>query len=1353
MFKQFSPINAVLLAGVCLMLIAFLLIMPLLHLTPTHQTYLMVLVVGSILYAFLSNRAAERWGWLRLAPIIQPINVLIVTLGFAILYKDVPLVWTFYFLIPLSAALVTSVRWAYLDGILSAIGYLSIVNLNGGLNENAGAHLMVASVLITFALFGGMLASVVRQQEQTLREKIEALQTLTAAQQQLIEENKRRAVEMTTLNQIGYAVSNLQALENVFQLIYEQIRHTVPLDAFFICFQDQTTGQVSFPILFDGGKRYYQNPDTLPDSSPLAQTLATGIPRLINRTPTEIANTPLIFRAGDTSRPSASMIYVPLQIKDHIIGAISVQSYQLNAYDHHHLDLVTGIAQQAAIAIENARLYDTARQRAAELEAVRQASLSLTSSLDPATVLQTVAENIMRLNPDAYDTHIYLYDDHHLTFGTSLWADGRRNEEWSTPREDGLTYTVARQGKPIVIPDMRTHPLFVHVSPSFEGAIVGLPLKAGDRVVGVMNIAYRKPRQFTNDELSVLQLIGDQAAIAIVNARLHQAIQESEQRYRSLVENLPIGVYRVTPGPHGKIVMANPTLLKMFGYASLEEMQKHTVADFYMNPSERKVFSDRVSREGSVTNLEQHLKRKDGSSIWVSVNAQTVYQDSQPVYFDCTSIDITARKSEELARVQAEQALQRRTKELEGLLQTSNSISAHLDLEKVLTVIAEQARDLLHATEATLFLFDEAMNLLRPIVALGEYTAERLALTLRPGEGVAGWVAQQRQPANIHHTIQDPRVKHVPGTPEEDESILAVPLIHSEQLVGVILLNRIPATGFTQNELDLLLGMAAQASAAIMNARLFEETRRSALEQRIVSEITGALNSTLDVAQAFPIVVKGLRTLVDCERISLALVDGQQQYFTLQFQDQPHAELPPGTRMPLSTTAAADDVLAGRVHLTPDLGTEINHLAEKILYDAGYRSRVCLPLTIGERAIGSLNLLSRRADAYRTSQLPALLQIANALAIAWENMHLFQIELTRRQELTALYELSRQLADTTSFDTIADIVLRYAVQTIHVTFARLLLLQDGAFVVHAVHPIRDLDQNLTIGQRLPTAASLFCQFALDQNEPTVIGHDDPRLNPVERDSLFLHLAETICLVPLRTGKTNLGLLVLGEERGKDREPFTADKVRLAHSIGDQAASALHRAQLFGELENAYLQTVLALANAVDAKDSDTNVHSQRLAEQALAIGKALGLSPRELEDLHYGAILHDIGKIGVPDAILKKPGPLNNPEWERMYQHPIIGAQILEPLPRLAGAAAIVRHHHERYDGTGYPDGLAGDAIPIGARILTVVDSFGAIIDKRIYKEGHSVEFAAQELRRCAGTQFDPQIVELFLRLILGLPN
>jgi len=365
-----------------------------------------------------------------------------------------------------------------------------------------------------------------------------------------------------------------------------------------------------------------------------------------------------------------------------------------------------------------------------------------------------------------------------------------------------------------------------------------------------------------------------------------------------------------------------------------------------------------------------------------------------------------------------------------------------------------------------------------------------------------------------------------------------------------------------------------------------------------------------------------------------------------------------------------------------------------------------------------------------------------------ENVRLFEAEQTRRAELAALYDLARALANTLDFDTILNLVVRATAETVQVTFARFALIEDGECVVRAAYPLRVVNRDLEVGRRDPVAAYPYCQRVLKQNAPIVLRANSPDLSEQEREALFLEIAQSLCLVPLRVSERPLGLLMLGEMRREEREPFSDDKIRLARSIGDQAASALHRAELFDELERAYLQTVLALAQAMDAKDTYTADHAQRLAAMALAVAREMGMSPRELEDLRYGAILHDVGKIGVPDAILQKPAKLDADEWARMRQHPAIGAQILAPLPRLAGAARVVRHHHERYDGSGYPDGLAGEAIPVGARILTVVDSYSAIRDARVYKAARSREEAIAELRKHAGTQFDPHIVETFLRLL-----
>jgi response regulator RpfG family c-di-GMP phosphodiesterase len=184
-----------------------------------------------------------------------------------------------------------------------------------------------------------------------------------------------------------------------------------------------------------------------------------------------------------------------------------------------------------------------------------------------------------------------------------------------------------------------------------------------------------------------------------------------------------------------------------------------------------------------------------------------------------------------------------------------------------------------------------------------------------------------------------------------------------------------------------------------------------------------------------------------------------------------------------------------------------------------------------------------------------------------------------------------------------------------------------------------------------------------------------------------------------------------------------------------------------EIETAYANTLSALVAALDAREHETSDHSQRVVRYTLAAARRMGVHDRELPDLGRGALLHDIGKIGVPDAILLKPARLTEEEWVEMRKHPQTGFTILQPIPFLAVPAQIVLCHQERVDGGGYPRGLMGDAIPIGARIFSVVDSFDAMTSNRPYRRGTTVEAAREEIRRCAGAQFDRECADAFLAL------
>ncbi|MHB1846264.1 MAG: HD domain-containing phosphohydrolase [Deltaproteobacteria bacterium] len=192
---------------------------------------------------------------------------------------------------------------------------------------------------------------------------------------------------------------------------------------------------------------------------------------------------------------------------------------------------------------------------------------------------------------------------------------------------------------------------------------------------------------------------------------------------------------------------------------------------------------------------------------------------------------------------------------------------------------------------------------------------------------------------------------------------------------------------------------------------------------------------------------------------------------------------------------------------------------------------------------------------------------------------------------------------------------------------------------------------------------------------------------------------------------------------------------------------LELSKALSDVEASYHSTLLALVAALDAREHETSDHSQRVVRFTKAIARTLGLGGHELAEIGRGALLHDIGKIGVPDSILLKPGPLTKEEWVEMRRHPDIGFQILKSIPFLTTPAEIVLSHQERFDGGGYPRGLAGEQIPIGSRIFAIADTFDAITSDRPYRKGQSYDAARAEIARCSKTQFDPQCVEAFLAL------
>lgn len=237
-------------------------------------------------------------------------------------------------------------------------------------------------------------------------------------------------------------------------------------------------------------------------------------------------------------------------------------------------------------------------------------------------------------------------------------------------------------------------------------------------------------------------------------------------------------------------------------------------------------------------------------------------------------------------------------------------------------------------------------------------------------------------------------------------------------------------------------------------------------------------------------------------------------------------------------------------------------------------------------------------------------------------------------------------------------------------------------------------------------------------------------------------------IPIKYRKETIGVINISNKRGGGS--FSEEDLDFISLLTSQASHAIENARMFDEQKKTHFEVITALADVLEAKDSHTGSHSNRMYNYAMQIGEKLGLSAAEKERLSYVAILHDIGKIGIPESILQKPSKLTDEEFEIMKSHPIKGAEILKRVSFLVPVAPLIRHHHERFEGNGYPDRLKGEEIPIQSRIVSIIDAYDAMTSDRPYRKSLGMEWAIGELKRCAGTQFDPQIVEIFISILMG---
>lgn len=508
----------------------------------------------------------------------------------------------------------------------------------------------------------------------------------------------------------------------------------------------------------------------------------------------------------------------------------------------------------------------------------------------------------------------------------------------------------------------------------------------------------------------------------------------------------------------------------------------------------------------------------------------------------------------------------------------------------------------------------------------------------------------------------------------------------------------------------------------------------------VLYHLSKELSSSLPLSELLHLTMEITTKIIGAETSSLWLIDKETQSLVCKAASGIDEETLKNFSMPLGEGISGWVAKYGEAQNIKDLSKDPRF--KNPLRRDNIKTQLSVPLKIKENTIGVLNIFNRLEKLTFTEEDKELLTLlAGQLAITLENSRLYEEAQKEIWEKQSLLVITRKMISTVGIEELLKVILEVGIEVVEGESGSLMLVDEKEEILK-VEVSYGIKEDLK-GRKIKIGESI-SGWVAKYGEPILI-QDEKDLSKFSNLQERKDVQTAIC-VPLKIKDKTIGVLSINNKT--ENRKFISKDLKVLAAIAAQADVAIERNRLYEELIATNIRTMQALAFTLDARDSYTRRHTERTIEYVIKIAKELGLSEKEINTLEYAAALHDIGKIGVPDEVLNKPVSLTKEEFEIIKKHVSISKEIISPVEFLRESIPVIYHHHERYDGKGYPAGLQGEQIPIGARILCVVDSFEAMTTDRPYRRALSIKDAINELKRWAGIQFDPEIVEIFLQIL-----